>query len=178
MARKKEKEYIIGIYEDDEVLLEGIKKLRAHQYKIANVYTPFPVHGLDEALGLKESRLPVVSFLFGLTGASFALWMQWYMYTHDWPLNVGGKPHFPLPTFVPITFELMVLLAALGMVFFYLLRNWTFPGIFKKPIDPRQTDDRFVVVIKPPESPEQRAQLESLLQESGAVETKTEYLRL
>ena len=74
-------------------------------YKIHDVYTPFPIHGLDHALGLRETSLHTAGFIYGITGTSIALGGMSWVFTSDWPLNIGGKPHFPFPAFIPITFE-------------------------------------------------------------------------
>ena len=106
------KHFIVGIFEDEEVLLKAVEDSRDKGVKIHEVYSPYPVHGLDEALGYKRSRLPIAAFLFGMTGTSLALLMQFWMLGYDWPMIIGGKNHASLPPFVPVTFELTVLLAA------------------------------------------------------------------
>src|SRR5690606_32541653 len=99
-------------------------KVRKSGLKIEEVYSPFPVHGLDEALGYKRSRLPIAAFLFGLTGTILALTMQIYMLAIDWPMNIGGKDFAAIPDFIPVTFELTVLLSAFGMVAcFFIVSN-------------------------------------------------------
>ena len=76
---------------------------------INEVYSPFPIHGLDHALGLKPTRLAITSFIYGCTGLSLALLMMWYMMIEDWPMIIGGKPNFSLlqnlPAFIPVTFD-------------------------------------------------------------------------
>jgi hypothetical protein len=164
---------LVGVYNDDHVLLEAVKELRNKDFKIDNVYTPFPVHGLEKALGYRESRLPTVAFIFGALGFVTALGIQLYMYSIDWQINVAGKPIVPLPSFIPITFELTVLFASLGMVGGYLARNKLFPG--KTPedlIDPRQTDDRFVVAIPKGEDEDENAEIRQTYEATGAVDVR------
>ena len=99
---------------DDEVpLLQAVRILRDSKEIITDVLSPFPVHGLDEALSLKRSRIPVVGFIFGALGAIIAFGFQAWVFTVSYPLIIGGKPFFSVPTFIPITFEVTVLFAGL-----------------------------------------------------------------
>src|SRR4051794_3124466 len=107
---EKSKNFILGIYSDEDVLVEGVAKVRQSGVKIHEVYTPFPVHGLDEALGYPASNLPMVAFICGMTGTILALTMMISMLGFDWPMDIGGKPYIALPDFIPITFEATVLL--------------------------------------------------------------------
>jgi hypothetical protein len=113
--------------------------------------TPFPVHGLDEAMGIKPTRLPWIVFLCGLTGASAALLLQWWTNAVDYPYLISGKPLFSLPANIPIMFELTVLFAAfgafLGMLGFNRLPE-LYHALFKKPRFRRVTNDRFVIYIE------------------------------
>ena len=115
------KHYLVGIFDDEDVLLHAVEQIRDKGVKIEEVYSPFPVHGLDEVLGYKRSRLPIAAFLFGLTGTGLALLMQIWMLGYDWPMIIGGKNFASLPPFIPVTFELTVLLSALGMVATFLI---------------------------------------------------------
>ncbi|MGY6559532.1 MAG: DUF3341 domain-containing protein [Nitritalea sp.] len=144
---ERDKHFVLGVYEDEDVLLDAVAQVRNSGVKIHEVYSPFPVHGLDEALGYKRSRLPIAAFLFGMLGTTLALTMQFYMMKFDWPMIIGGKDFAGFPNFVPVTFELTVLLAAFGMcgVFFVSsnLKPWGQPRIF----DIRITDDKHVMAI-------------------------------
>jgi hypothetical protein len=137
----------IGVFEDEEDILAATSEARASGYQIADVYTPFAVHGMDEAMGLRRTLLPWVSFSFGLLGAGLKVWFEVWTTSIDWPINVGGKPWNSLPAFVPITFEVMVLLAGLSTVFAFFGSRRLFPG--KKPKMPCAgiTDNRFVLVL-------------------------------
>src|SRR5690606_38952873 len=110
------KKFAVGCFDDEEVLFPAVDKVRNSGYKLHDVYTPFPVHGLDEAMGLKATSLHVVGFIYGLIGTATALGFMSWIFTADWPQNYGGKPHFALPAFIPFTFELTVLFSAVGMV--------------------------------------------------------------
>ena len=143
------KKFIVGIFDHEDEVLDGIKKVRGNGLKIFDVFTPFPVHGMDDVLDIKRSRLPIAAFLFGLTGTSLAILMQSYMLGIDWPMNIGGKPAFAFPSFVPVTFELTVLLASFGMVATFFASTHLAPGIKNIILDKRATDDKFVVAIDP-----------------------------
>ena len=144
---ERDKNFILGIYEDEDVLKSAVSTVRENGIKIHEVYTPYPIHGLEEVLGYKRSRLPIAAFLFGILGTTLALTMQIYMLGIDWPMIIGGKDHVALPAFIPVTFELTVLLSAFGMVSVFFitsnLKPWAQPRIF----DLRSTDDKHVVAI-------------------------------
>jgi len=141
------KKYILGLFRDEEPLLNAVHELRKEGNKIHEVYTPFPVHGLDDALGYKRSRLPRAAFLFGCLGGTLGLSMQAWMLGVDWPMNIGGKPALAWVDFVPVTFELTVLITALGMVATYLVASEFIPGNEPKMPDPRITSDVFCIAI-------------------------------
>lgn len=164
------KRYALGIFEDEDVLLHAIENIRAAGVKIHDVFSPFPVHGIDDALGIERSRLPIAAFFFGLTGLSFALWMQIYMLGFDWPMNIGGKPHISLPAFIPVSFELTVLFTAFGMMITFYTISGLFPKISTKVMDVRATDDKFVMAIELDETNSQLLQLTQLLRQNGASE--------
>lgn len=143
---------IYAMYDDDDVLKGAAKKLVAGGVHISEVFSPFPIHGIDPIIGVKHTRLGIVAFMMGLLGMSLALIGFKYIMIDDWPMNIGGKPNFTLlenfPAFVPITFEFTVLFAAHGMALVYLLRNKTLPGMPADNPYPRTTDDRFVMEIR------------------------------
>jgi hypothetical protein len=163
---------IHAIYDDEEPLMAGVKSLRSQGIRIKDAFTPFPVHGLDVAMGLPRTRLAICAFIYGLTGASLATLMMYYMMITDWPTDIGGKPSFAyyqnMPAFIPITFESTVLCAAHGMAITFFLRSWLVPGAKAKNPDPRTTDDKFMMVVETKE--ENRNNVESLLKNSGASE--------
>jgi hypothetical protein len=164
------KRYALGIFEDEDVLLHAIENIRGAGVKIYDVFSPYPVHGIDDALGIERSRLPIAAFFFGMIGLSFALWMQIYMLGFDWPMIIGGKPHISLPSFVPVAFELTVLFTAFGM----MITFFTICGLYPKPkvqvMDVRATDDKFVMAIELDETSSQLPHLTELLQANGATE--------
>jgi len=166
-----DKNFIVGIFDDEEILLSGIKNVRDSGVKIHEVYSPFPVHGIDDALGYKRTRLPIAAFLFGMTGTSLALIMQIWMLGFDWPMIIGGKNFASLPPFIPVTFELTVLLSALGMVATFMITNDLKPYRWPRQFDLRSTDDKHVMAIDLAKNTSMtKAALSQLLKSAGASE--------
>ena len=163
--------FVLGVYDDEDVLLKAVGKVRGAGVKIHEVYTPFPVHGLDEELGYKRSRLPIAAFMFGALGTTLALVMQIWMLGVDWPMIIGGKDFVPLPDFIPVTFELTVLLAAFGMVGTFLVASDLKPWKNPKMLDLRITDDKHVMAIDLGKNGGVATnEINSILKDSGAVE--------
>jgi len=144
------RQLFIAAFEREQDLLAAVADLRQAGYAFKDAYTPYPVHGLPEAMGLRPSRLPWICFLCGMTGGLIALLGQYYLSAINWPINVGGKPWNSSPAFIPITFEITVLLGGLGTLFAFLLRHKLLPGRQPANLEPGATDDLFVLAI--PES--------------------------
>ncbi|MFO8148156.1 MAG: DUF3341 domain-containing protein [Bacteroidota bacterium] len=163
---------IHAIYTDDDILLQAVKQVRAGRYHIAEIYTPFPVHGLDKAMGLEPTRLAITSFLYGLVGLAVSIVMMNYMMIEDWPQDIGGKPSFSfmanLPAFVPIIFELTVFFAAHLMVITFYMRSKLWPFKEAENPDVRTTDDHFLMEIDVENHDVN--QLSKFLYETGALE--------
>jgi len=165
------KKYLIGVYDDDELLLDAIRGIRAKGVKIVEAFTPFPVHGIDDALGYKRSRLPIAAFMFGATGTTCAVSLQVLTLGFDWPMNIGGKANLPYPDFIPVSFEGTVLFAALGMVGTFLIASGLGPGSKKTIFDARSSDDKFILVFDLEKNKNySKDQLKSIISDSGAVE--------
>ena len=162
---------IHAIYTDDDILMSAVKKVKAERFHIEEIYTPFPVHGLDKAMGLAPTRLAITAFIYGLIGLTVAVLMMNFIMIEDWPQNIGGKPSFSyienMPAFVPIMFELTVFFAAHLMVITFYLRSRMWPFKNAENPDPRTTDDHFLMEIAVDGN---EKELESLLAETGAVE--------
>jgi len=163
------KKFVVGTFEDEKILFPAVKNVRRAGYKIHDVYTPFPVHGLDHALGLRETSLHTMGFIYGITGLAVAIGGMGWIFTTDWPLNIGGKPHFPLPAFIPIAFELTVLFSAVGMVWTFCWLCKMMPGVKKHHFSSRATDDAFVMVIECSVKSNE-SEIESFLESNGAVD--------
>jgi len=162
---------IHAIYTDDDVLMSAVKKVKAERYHIEEIYTPFPVHGLDKAMGLAPTRIAITAFIYGLIGLTVAIVMMNFIMIEDWPQDIGGKPSFSyiqnMPAFVPIMFELTVFFAAHLMVITFYLRSRMWPFKNAENPDPRTTDDHFLMEIAVDGN---EKELTSLLKETGAVE--------
>jgi hypothetical protein len=166
---------IYVMYDDDEALKDSAKKLVSKGVKISEVFSPFPIHGIDPIIGIKNTRLGIMAFLYGITGLTVATLGMRYFMVSDWPMNIGGKPNFTyldnMLAFVPISFEFTVLCAAHGMAITYLLRNKTLPGMPAQNPDPRTTDDKFVMEIRLNENHGiTEAELDEMLKETGFFE--------
>ena len=162
---------IHALYNDDDILMDAVKTVKAADHHIDEVFTPFPVHGLDKAMGLAPTKIAITAFLYGITGLSFAIWMTNYMMIEDWPQDIGGKPNFSwvenMPAFVPIMFELTVFFAAHLMVITFYMRSRIWPFKEAENPDVRTTDDHFLMEISVHDN---EKELTALLQETGAVE--------
>jgi hypothetical protein len=164
------KNFLVGVFEDEDVLMKAVENVREKGVKIHEVYTPFPVHGLDEALGYKRSRLPIAAFLFGMTGTILAISTQIWMMGYDWPMIIGGKNYVSLPPFVPVTFEFTVLLAAFGMVGTFLIVSDMKPYKWPRQYDIRSTDDKLVMAIDLAANKYGKDEITGILKSNGASE--------
>jgi len=162
---------IHAIYTDDDILMSAVKTVKAEKHHIEEVYTPFPVHGLDKAMGLAPTRIAITSFIYGCIGLIVAGLMMNFIMIQDWPQNIGGKPSFSylenMPAFVPIMFEMTVFFAAHLMVITFYLRSRMWPFKKAENPDPRTTDDHFLMEISVHGN---EKELKSLLKETGAIE--------
>ena len=163
------------MFDDDDVLKDGAKKLVSNGVKINDVFSPFPIHGIDPIIGVKQTRLGIMAFLYGLTGLTLATIGMRYMMIVDWQMNIGGKPNFSylqnILSFIPISFEFTVLCAAHGMAITYLIVNKTLPGMPAQNPDPRTTDDKFVMEIRLSENGKiDEKELDNLIKGTGFIE--------
>jgi hypothetical protein len=142
------KKFVVGCFDDEAVLFPAVKQVRKTGYKIHDVYTPFPIHGLDAAMGLRDTSLHTAGFVYGITGTLTAFSFITWVLTYDWPMNIGGKPNFALPAWIPIMFELTVLFSAVGMVLTFCYLCQLAPFVKKDHFHLRATDDLFVMAIE------------------------------
>jgi hypothetical protein len=165
-----ESAFVVGLFDDPEGLLRAAEKARDARWKRWDCHTPHPVHGLEKAMGLAPSLIPVLVLFAGFSGAAFAKTMQWWMSARDFPLVVGGKPMFSLPAFVPVTFELFVLFGALtgfaSLLLACRLGKWRSP-LHEAGAMREVTSDRFAICfdVSDEEFGEDRAR--GLLTETG-----------
>ena len=162
---------IHALYDDDDVLLKAVKSIKEEKYHIEEVYTPFPVHGLDKVLGLDETRIAIMSFIYGCIGFLVAVLMINYIMIVDWPQNIGGKPSFSflenMPAFVPVMFEMTVFFAAHLMVITFYLRSKLWPFKEAENPNPLTTDNKFLVEVAVGKN---EKQLTALLKKTGAID--------
>lgn len=171
MIKIKRTNCIVAVFDDDAAMLSALKASKKKGHEVIDVFTPFPVHGLERVLGIKRSNLAIAAFVFGCIGLGFGLALTAYTMTYDWPINIGGKPTWPLLSFVPVLFELTVLISALGMVSTFFTISKLGPGVLPVIYDKRATADRFVVLYKEDANAEE---VRSLVAEHGAVEMRND----
>lgn len=176
-----DKQLILGVYDNGDDLLTSVKKLRKKGIEIFDCYTPYPVHHLDNEMGIKRSNLTIGAFLCGMTGFFSGLLLQFYMMTNflhtfkSWPMNIGGKPqdYGMWPSMVPVTFETTILFTAFGIGILFFAKSKMIHGKIAQIIDPRQTDDRLFLAVEPAElSKISRPDLDAFLKENGAIEIR------
>ncbi len=153
-------------------LYHAAEKVRDAGYSAWDTYTPFPIHGMEDAMGIKRTRLPVLVFFGAMTGAGLAMLMQWWMSAVNYPLVTQGKPYFSWQAFVPITFELGVLFSAFtalfGMFALNGLPRWYHP-LMKKERFLGSSDDKFFVAIEACDGKFDPDRTRELLQKAGAT---------
>jgi len=162
------KDYLLAIYDCEEKLLNSAEKARDKNIELYDVYTPFPVHGLDDAMGIKRSFLPYVTFIAGAFGLVFALWFQYWTSVMSWPTIIGGKPFASIPALIPVTFEITVLFAAHTTVLAFLVSNKLFPGKKAVIMHTEQTCNKFVIAVE-----KEKVNVDdviNLFKEHGAIE--------
>jgi Protein of unknown function (DUF3341) len=141
------KKVLYGLYNDEEILMDAVDEATKSHKNIWDVFTPFPVHGLDAKMGLSESRIHIAGFGYGLFGCTVAFMFMTWVFTSDWPIVFGGKPFWSIPSFIPITFEFTVLNAAVGMVVTFYIICGLGPGVENPYLHPRITDDKFCIAF-------------------------------
>lgn len=169
------KRVVTGYFKDETDLKSAISKLQENNVEIADVFTPFPVHGLERLLKYRRSHIPKVGFWAGVLGTISALAFQIWVNTIDYPIIFGGKPYTSLPSYIPVAFELTVLFSSFAMVFAFLIRSNLGAGAKNKIFDPQVTDDRFLILLEPPG--EEEGQINTLkehLSDTGANDIKVQ----
>ncbi|MCC7418463.1 MAG: DUF3341 domain-containing protein [Acidobacteria bacterium] len=159
----------VGLFDSDHDVLAAARAARSAGWPIVDVYSPHPIHGIDEAMGLPRSRLSLACLVGGIFGAAFILWFEIWTAAVDWPLNVGGKPFNSLPAFIPITFEMMVLFGGLSAVVALLVVARLRPGKAPPFSAAGVTDDRFALVLERTSAPMTAARVRAFLEAHRAV---------
>lgn len=171
LSLRNRNKMLIGVWEDEDKLMEATTAIVHEGVHIHDIYTPYPVHGLDRLINARRSKLARVAFFCGLTGFTLVTTMIWYMYVHDWPVNIGNKPVRFTPSWIPVMFEGTVLCTAYGMGFFFFWRNRMLHGVKNDLLDLRQTDDRMVMAIECVDGLNESEVL-NMMKSNGAVELR------
>jgi hypothetical protein len=162
---------MLAEYSTTASIYHACEKVRDAGYTRWDAHTPFPVHGLDAAMGLSRSKLPWFVLFCGLSGASLAFALQWWTSVVAQPLVIAGKPLFSWQAFVPVTFEVGVLFAAFGAVFGMLAMNGLpqlYHSVFHSERFSRASDDRFFISIESTDPNYDETKTRALLEEAGA----------
>ncbi|HXB21706.1 MAG TPA: DUF3341 domain-containing protein [Candidatus Solibacter sp.] len=160
--------FVVATFSDADSLVKAVKATTRENFKVYDVYAPYPIHGLDEAMGIRHSRLPWVTFIVGLSALMGALILQFYTSVLDWPLNVGGKPNNSTLAFLPITFELTVLLGGLSTVAALFIKARLYPGKKEQLIAEGVTNNKFALVLRKKDASFDAMRARQLLEQSGA----------
>jgi hypothetical protein len=171
LSLRNRNKLLLGLFDDEDKMVAATSALVHEGVNIQDVYTPYPVHGLDRIIGVRRSYLSIVAFLCGLTGFTLAFSMIYYMYVYDWPMNIGNKPERLTPSWVPILFEATVLCTAFGMAFFFFWRNRMVHGIKPELLDPRQTDDLMIICVESGENVNE-SKVFDIMKSNGAAELR------
>lgn len=166
------REFLVGIFGNERGLLQAVRRLRTEGFAIHDVYTPYAIHDMDDAMGLKPSHLPIVTFLAGTCALIFAMGFEFWSTAFNWRINVGGKPDNSSLAFLPVAFEVTVLVAGLATAAAFFLRSRLFPGSKKEPLDLRITNDRFAVMLERRDATFHDDVIRKILIETGALEIR------
>lgn len=160
---------VAGIWEDEHEFVEAARKTHEAGHKNIEAISPYPLHGIDDAIGIPRSFIPWVTFTFGTIGCLFGIWFTWWTSSQDWAINVGGKPMWSLAAFIPVIFECTILLSALSSVGAMIVLNGL-PKVDPPTIDPDLTSHKFALWI--PNSSADPAKLKDLFKSLGASDVK------
>src|SRR5215218_6747611 len=166
--------FVVACFDEESALFAAVRSVRKSGYKIHDVYTPMPIHGLDAAMGLRDTSLHTAGFIYGITGTTTAFSFITWALTYDWPMDIGGKPFFSLPAWIPIMFELTVLFSAVGMVLTFCYLCQLAPFVKKDHFHPRATDDLFVMAIECSDKTNE-GEVTQFLQSVGAQEVGIQF---
>ncbi len=167
---RESRRYLVGVFMTEEDILGATRTAREMGHKIVDVYAPYAVHGLEKAMGLRHTKLPLVTLVLGVLGAALKIWFEYWTTETSWPLNVGGKPWNSLPAFIPVTFEVMVLFAGVGTAMAFLFGQRLLPGRKAKMPVEGVTDDRFALILEETDAAFDKAATENMFADFNAVE--------
>jgi Alternative complex III, ActD subunit len=146
--QRENRRFFLGVFGSEDDILGATHAAREKGLTIVDVYAPYAVHGLEKAMGLRYTRLPLFTLAMGLLGAGLKIWFEFWTTAVSWPINIGGKPWNSLPAFIPVTFEVMVLFAGLGTVVAFFVGQRLFPWRKARLPVAGVTDDRFALVLE------------------------------
>ena len=167
---------IVGEFETPERLKLAAEEARHAGFKVMDAYSPFPIHGLSEAIGFRDTKVPWTVFIFGLIGVTCGYSLQFYTSVIDYPMNVGGKPLNSIPAFIPVSYECTILFAAfsaaIGM-FVYNKLPMPYHPIFNAKNFERASQDRFFLAVEATDPSYDADKIEKIMKSNGALEVST-----
>lgn len=171
LMKSETKRGVAGLWNDEHEFVEAARKTRASGFRKFEAISPFPLHGIDDAMGIPRSFIPWITFVAGLLGLSFGVWFTWWTSAVNWPVIVGGKPMWSLAAFIPVIFECTILFAALSSVG-ALIFICGLPKFDPPVIDPALTSHKFGLFVPEDDIGFDSARIEKLFKELGASEVK------
>ena len=166
---------LLAEYDSPDTLLEACQKIHAAGYKKTDAFSPFPIHGMEEALGIPDSRVGKIAIFFSVTGTAIAILMQWWTGAVGYPLVIGGKPFFAFEPSIPIIFELTVLFSAFSSVaiMFFLngMPRFNHP-LFGSTLMERVGDDKFVLLVERADPKFHAEETRKLLESTSPLRTE------
>jgi hypothetical protein len=165
------KKGVAGLWTEEHAFVEAARKVYGSGFRKFEAISPYPLHGIDDAMGIPRSYIPWITFIFGLMGCTFGVWFTWWCSAVNWPINIGGKPMWSLPAFIPIIFECTILFAALSSVGALIL-ICGLPRIDPPVIDPALSSHKFGLFVPEDDAGFDVAKIESLFKQLGASEIK------
>lgn len=162
---------VAGIWLSEQDLVRAARRVKEAGFSRFEAISPYPIHDMDEAVGIPRSYIPWVTFVFGILGGAFGLWFTWWTSAVNWPINVGGKPMFSLAAFIPVIFECVILFAALSSVAAMFIINGI-PKIDPPVIDPDLSSHKFAIFVPEGDVGYETSKVEALMKELGASEVK------
>ena len=170
--------FLVATFLDPKDLTQAVRALRSEKFRIYDVYAPYPIHDMNEVMGIRRSRLPWVTLILGASGLFFSLFLQFYTVVFDWPMNVGGKPANSTLAFLPTSFELTILIGGLATVAALLVRARLYPGNLEQVVAAGVTDNTFALALRRRDASFDVFKARQLLGESGAVQIEEKALEL
>ena len=164
---------MVGEFETPERVMQAAEEARHAGFRVMDAYSPFPIHGMSEAIGFRDTKVPWTVMMFGIIGVTCGYSLQFYTSVIDYPMNVGGKPLNSIPAFIPVSYETTILFAALSAaigMFVYNKLPMPYHPIFNAKNFERATQDRFFLAIEAEDPKYDPDAIEKLMRSNGALE--------